>query len=65
LFTAPWQIAEWQDITTQRRSVSLGEKAYRAALDLAGLEVQAEYVDEGENHYFDAVKRREHSESGL
>lgn len=55
LFTAPVQTGTWTDILTGRRSTSLGDEAYRRALAEAGLTVVAEYVDEGENHYYDAA----------
>lgn len=58
LFTAPSQRATWKDTLTGRESVSLGEEAYRRALDEAGMDVVGEYVDEGGNHYYDAVGRR-------
>ena len=57
LFTAPWQVHTWQDLTTGRTSVSLGADEYRRTLADAGLEVTDEYVDEGGNHYYDAVRR--------
>lgn len=56
LFTAPWQIGEWDDVLTGRRSVSLGADAYRKGLIAAGLEVTGEYTDEGNSYYFDARK---------
>ena len=56
LFTAPWQIGEWDDVLTGRRSVSLGAEAYREGLIGAGLEVTGEYTDEGNSYYFDARK---------
>lgn len=56
LFTAPWQTATWTDHDTQRESRSLGRDAYVAALRASGLHVAGTYVDEGENHYFSAVK---------
>jgi 2-polyprenyl-3-methyl-5-hydroxy-6-metoxy-1,4-benzoquinol methylase len=56
LFTAPWQVASWTDLLTQRPSRSLGAEAYRRALSGAGLHVVAEYEDEGENHYFEAER---------
>jgi len=56
LFTAPVQASAWADLLTGRRSVSLGREAYRRTLRSAGLEVIGEYVDEGENHYFDAAR---------
>ena len=57
LFTAPWQVHTWQDLTTGRTSVSLGADEYRRTLADAGLQVTDEYVDEGGNHYYDAVRR--------
>lgn len=59
LFTAPRQLHAWQDVTTGRPSVSLGADAYRRVLTDAGLEVTDEYVDEGGNHYYDAVRRNQ------
>lgn len=56
LFTAPVQVCTWKDIMTGRQSQSLGDAAYRQALADAGLTVVAEYVDEGENHYYDAER---------
>jgi 2-polyprenyl-3-methyl-5-hydroxy-6-metoxy-1,4-benzoquinol methylase len=56
LFTAPWQVGTWEDLSTKRKSVSLGAHAYKTLLADAGLAVRAEYDDEGENHYFDALK---------
>ncbi|MGH7510668.1 MAG: class I SAM-dependent methyltransferase [Gemmatimonadales bacterium] len=56
LFTAPWQVGTWEDFSTKRPSLSLGANAYKALLADAGLTVRAEYEDEGENHYYDALK---------
>jgi SAM-dependent methyltransferase len=53
LFTAPTQVGTWPDFMTGRQSVSLGDDEYRRALAGAGLVVIAEYVDEGESHYYD------------
>lgn len=58
LFTAPLQSAMWQDTLTGRDSVSLGDEAYRCALDEAGLKVVGEYVDEGGNHFYDAAGKQ-------
>ncbi|WP_300618797.1 class I SAM-dependent methyltransferase, partial [Dokdonella sp.] len=55
LFTAPLQSATWKDTLTGRESVSLGDEAYRHALDESGMEVVGGYVDEGGNHYYDAA----------
>ena len=56
LFTAPWQAATWADSSTGRPSVSLGVAAYREALTAAGLTLVREHEDEGENHYYEAIK---------
>lgn len=58
LFTAPLQRTTWKDTLTGRESVSLGEEAYRHALDESDMDVVGEYVDEGGNHYYDAAGRR-------
>jgi SAM-dependent methyltransferase len=57
LFTAPAQLCTWDDASTGRASWSLGADAYNVELASAGLTVIGEYRDEGENHYFDAVKQ--------
>lgn len=57
LFTAPEQACEWVDVLTERSSVSLGAEAYRRILDGAGMDLLEECQDEGENHYYLAVKR--------
>lgn len=57
LFTAPAQTATWVDYMTGQHSVSLGDHEYRRVLASAGLTVFGEYVDEGENHYYDAGPR--------
>ena len=56
LFTAPAQRCEWTDVLTRLPSRSLGAETYRAALTAAGLTLVDEYDDEGENHYYVAVK---------
>jgi 2-polyprenyl-3-methyl-5-hydroxy-6-metoxy-1,4-benzoquinol methylase len=56
LFTAPTQVCTWNDELTRRPSQSIGAPAYRAALESCGLMMVSEYVDEGENHYYDTVK---------
>jgi SAM-dependent methyltransferase len=58
LFTAPARPCTWDDASTGRASWSLGSDAYKAELASTGLTVIAEHTDEGENHYFDAVKQR-------
>jgi len=56
LFTAPRQACSWPDSWTGRSSFSLGAEAYEAALLRAGLRLVATEIDEGENHYYSAVK---------
>lgn len=56
LFSAPRQVCEWDDRLTRRASRSLGEEAYREALEAVGLGVADQRTDAGGNHYFDAVK---------
>lgn len=56
LFTSPEQACTWTDMLTGRQSISLGNEGYRTILAAAGLELLAEYQDEGENNYYDARK---------
>lgn len=56
LFTAPRQVCEWNDSMTGRRSESLGAEAYRRLLEAAGLVLLDETDDEGDNHYYMALK---------
>ena len=56
LFTSPTQPVVWKDAMTGMESVSLGAEEYRKLLGAAGISVESEYEDEGENHYFDAFK---------
>jgi SAM-dependent methyltransferase len=56
LFTAPARACTWSDLSTDRASVSLGARVYKTILETAGLTLVDEYEDEGQNHYFDAVK---------
>ena len=41
---------------TGLQSTSLGAEEYRSQLAAVGLSVTAEYEDEGQNHYFSALK---------
>lgn len=56
LFTSPSQVCTWTDVLTGRASRSVGADGYKAILATAGLTLLDEYVDEGDNHYFDARK---------
>ena len=56
LFTSPPKAITWNDAMTGLESRSLGAAEYRRLLSAAGLAVLREYEDEGENHYYDAIK---------
>ncbi len=56
LFTSPKQVCEWSDALTGRNSVSLGLEAYHRILIAEGLAPVGERQDEGENHYYLALK---------
>ncbi|WP_245653436.1 class I SAM-dependent methyltransferase [Sphingomonas pituitosa] len=55
LFSAPHAPCAWRDTLTGRESRSLGEERYAALIAGAGMQVVATFLDEGGNHYFDAV----------
>lgn len=57
LFTAPWQDATWADSLTGRNSRSLGREQYKSLLEHVGMSIVQELTDEGQNHYFSAIKR--------
>lgn len=57
LFTATAQPCEWLDAMTHRQSQSLGSEAYDRLLREAGLLLIREDEDEGQNHYYIALKR--------
>ena len=56
LFTAPNKKAAWKDILTGQTSRSLGVEKYKELLLSSGLALIEEFEDEGQNHYFNAVK---------
>jgi SAM-dependent methyltransferase len=56
LFTAPALACEWKDTSTGRPSLSLGRSVYEMALRQDGLQLRSTTLDEGENHYYDAIK---------
>lgn len=58
LFTSSAKPAVWNDAMTGLESISLGAEEYGKLLGAAGISVAEEYEDVGENHYFDAFKRR-------
>jgi len=57
LFTSPRDACGWTDVLTGRTSLSLGAEGYTAILTGSGLALLGEYLDEGDNHYFDARKQ--------
>jgi hypothetical protein len=57
LFTSPKQSDTWADAVTGRQSLSLGADAYRSLLSDANLAIVGEYLDEGDNYYYDTVKQ--------
>lgn len=64
LFTSVAKTTVWRDAMTGLESRSLGAEEYRRQLCAVGLSITSEYEDEGENHYFDAVKLHSIAESG-
>lgn len=56
LFTAPSQSCSWTDAMTERISISLGHEVYRNALEAEGMLLIGTHRDEGENHYYFALK---------
>ena len=56
LFTSCAEPLVWNDAMTGLESRSLGAVEYRSQLTTVGLSVIREYEDEGQNHYFDALK---------
>ena len=59
LFTTCAEPLIWNDAMTGLESRSLGGVEYRSQLTASGLSVIRDYDDEGENHYFDALKRHQ------
>jgi len=56
LFTAPSQSCSWTDVMTERTSISLGHDEYQNALEAEGMSLVGTHRDEGENHYYFALK---------
>jgi SAM-dependent methyltransferase len=56
LFTSTAKPHVWNDAMTGMESISLGAEEYLRQLSAVGLSVTSEYEDEGQNHYFDALK---------
>ena len=57
LFKAPIQTCSWLDAMTGRASISLGQEAYRSALEVEGISLVGTYLDEGQNYHYSALKR--------
>ena len=57
LFSAPREVCEWQDTLTGRPSRSLGVEQYGRLLHASGMDLVGGHVDEGRNHYYEAVRR--------
>jgi SAM-dependent methyltransferase len=56
LFTAPSQSCSWRDAMTGKTSISLGYEAYQKALEAEAMSLVGTGSDEGENHYYFALK---------
>jgi len=56
LFTSTVEPHVWNDVMTGMESISLGVEEYVRQLSAVGISVKSEYEDEGQNHYFDALK---------
>jgi len=56
VFTSPPCPIQWKDAMTDRDSVSLGAERYKELLTASGLMLVSEFEDEGENHYYNAIK---------
>ena len=56
LFTSTVEPHVWNDVMTGMESISLGAEEYVRQLSAVGISVTSEYEDEGQNHYFDALK---------
>jgi SAM-dependent methyltransferase len=57
LFTSVAEPLVWNDAMTGLESRSLGAEEYRKQLAAVGLSVIREYEDEGQNYYFDSIRR--------
>lgn len=57
LFTAPREAVTWNDGMTDLPSCSLGHESYERELVAHDLRLVGSDVDEGDNHYYFAVKR--------
>lgn len=58
LFTSVAEPTVWTDAMTELESRSLGSEEYRRLLSEAGFSIADEYKDEGQNHYFDAIRTK-------
>jgi len=55
LLTAPVETGGWVDTLSGTRCTSLGTDKYHRLFNNAGFKVEAQYVDHGENNYYDLV----------
>lgn len=58
LFTSPRMACDWLDAMTGERSFSLGLDEYQNALEANGMSLTGTQLDEGENHYYFAEKKK-------
>jgi 2-polyprenyl-3-methyl-5-hydroxy-6-metoxy-1,4-benzoquinol methylase len=56
LFTAPAEPVSWNDAMTGLESRPLGAQEYKRQLQSFGLSLLNEQEDEGQNHYYEALK---------
>ena len=56
LFISPQEPLTWSDALTGRTSISLGGEVYQQILRAAGLILVGETFDQGDNHYYFALK---------
>lgn len=56
LFSAPYQVCQWDDFLTGRTSQSLGKAEYINVAQRAGLKLVDTHEDVGENHYFEMIR---------
>jgi 2-polyprenyl-3-methyl-5-hydroxy-6-metoxy-1,4-benzoquinol methylase len=56
LFSSPNQVCDWDDLSTGRKSRSLGREKYVRILEAHGLSLINEHTDEGESHYYEFQK---------
>lgn len=55
LLTAPVETGDWVDALSGIHCMSLGTERYHQLFNNAGFKLEAQYVDHGENNYYDLV----------